>query len=210
MRPSGRDGVSAGAQFVGGGPFDYRFCAPVHLLIACERAVRSAGETSVGRSLKSSRRDVGGTLSLAPLGDELCGTFVPRVCPRTTYIYFSPKTLVEDGDIDFTKVGLTPRLFFENAALWASATKLSRLVENPGTARRLYAETSLPARQFFLRSEATAQRRHVGGDERRSTWLMLSSISAVGRCSCAAARAFPIARSAFVGRTLSIPSKASG
>jgi AraC family transcriptional regulator len=136
------DGVSIEtAQFVGSGPFDYRFCAPAHLLTACERAVRSAGETSVGRSLKSSRHDVGGTLSLVPAGDELCGTFVPRVCPRTAYIYLSPKTLVEDGDIDFTKVGLTPRLFFENAALWATATKLSGLVENPGTASRLYAET---------------------------------------------------------------------
>jgi AraC family transcriptional regulator len=136
------DGVSAEtAQFVGSGPFDYRFCAPVHLLIACERAVRSAGETSVGRSLKSSRHDFSGTLSLVPAGDEFSGTFVPRVCPRTAYIYLSPKTSVEDGEIDFTKVGLTPRLFFENAALWATATKLSGLVENPGTASRLYAET---------------------------------------------------------------------
>jgi AraC family transcriptional regulator len=134
------DGVSAETvQFVGSGPFDYRFSAPVHLLAACERAVRSAGETSIGRSLKSSRRDFGGTLSLVPAGDELCGTFVPRVCPRSTYIYLSPKTLAEE--IDFTKVGLTPRLFFENAALWATATKLSRLIENPGTASRLYAET---------------------------------------------------------------------
>jgi AraC family transcriptional regulator len=136
------DGVSAEtAQFVGSGPFDYRFCAPVHLLTACERAVRSAGETSVGRSLKSSRHDFSGTLSLVPAGDEFCGTFVPRVCPRTAYIYLSPKTLVEDGDLDFTKVSLRPRLFFENAALWATATKLSGLVENPGTASRLYAET---------------------------------------------------------------------
>jgi AraC family transcriptional regulator len=136
------DGVSAETvQFVGSGPFDYRFSAPVHLLAACERAVRSAGETSVGRSLKSSRHDFGGTLSLVPAGDELCGTLVPRVCPRSTYIYLSPATPVEDGDIDFTKVGLRPRLFFENAALWATATKLSGLIENPGTASRLYAET---------------------------------------------------------------------
>jgi AraC family transcriptional regulator len=136
------DGVSAEtAQFVGNSPFDYRFCAPVHLLIAWERAVRSAGETSVGRSVKSSRHDFSGTLSLVPAGDEYCGTFVPRVCPRAAYIYLSPKTLVEDGDLDFTKVSLRPRLFFENAALWASATKLSGLVENPGTASRLYAET---------------------------------------------------------------------
>jgi AraC family transcriptional regulator len=136
------EGVSVEtAQFVGSGPFDYKFCAPVHLLIACERAVRSAGETSVGRSLKSSRRDFGGTLSLVPAGDEFCGSFVPRVWPLTTYMYLDPKTLPADSEIDFAKLNLTPRLFFENAALWSTARKLSGLVENPGTAGRLYAET---------------------------------------------------------------------
>jgi AraC family transcriptional regulator len=136
------NGVSAEiAQFVGSGPFDYKFSAPVHLLSAIERAVRSAGETSVGRSLKSSRRDFGGTLALVPAGNEFCGTFVPRVCLRTAYIYLDPKTLPEDSEIDLSKLDLTPRLFFENAALSATASKLSGLVENRGTADRLYAET---------------------------------------------------------------------
>ena len=129
------------AQFVGRGPFDYKFCAPVHLLIAIERAVRSAGETRVGRSLKSSRRDFSGTLSLVPAGDEFRGTFVPRVWPRTAYIYLDPKALPADSEIDFAKLDLTPRLFFENAALSATATKLAGLIENPGTVDRLYAET---------------------------------------------------------------------
>jgi AraC family transcriptional regulator len=136
------NGVSAEiVQFVGNGPFDYKFCAPVHLLIACERAVRSAGESKVGRSLKSSRHDFSGTLSLVPAGDEFRGTFVPRVWPRTAYIYIDPKALPADSEIDFAKLDLAPRLFFENAALWATARKLSGLVENPGTAGRLYAET---------------------------------------------------------------------
>ena len=136
------DGVSAAiTQFVGSGPFDYKFCAPVHLLLACERAERSAGETSIGRSLKSSRRDFSGTLSLVPAGDEFCGTFVPRVCPRSAGFYLDPKTLPADSDIDFATLDLRPRLFFENTALWATTRKLSGLVENPGTAGRLYAET---------------------------------------------------------------------
>src|SRR5260221_12161928 len=136
------DGVSAViAQLVGSGRFDYKFCAPVHLLLACERTVRSAGETRVGRSLKSSRRDFSGTLSLVPAGDEFCGTFVPRVCPRSAGFYLDPKTLPADADIDFAKLDLTPRLFFENTALWATTRKLSGLVENPGTASRLYPET---------------------------------------------------------------------
>jgi AraC family transcriptional regulator len=136
------DGVSAAiTQFVGSGPFDYKFCAPVHLLLACERAERSAGETSIGRSLKSSRRDFSGTLTLVPAGDEFCGTFVPRVCPRSAGFYLDPKTLPADSDIDFARLDLTPRLFFQNAALCATTRKLSGLVENPGTADRLYAET---------------------------------------------------------------------
>src|SRR5258708_7766775 len=143
------DGVSAAiTQFVGSGPFDYKFCAPVHLLLACERAVRSAGETSVGRSLKSSRRDFSGTLSLVPAGDEFCGTFVPRVCPRSAGFYLDPKTLPADSDIDFARLDLTPRLFFENTALWATTRKLSGLVENPGTASRLYPDT-LPTVLFL-------------------------------------------------------------
>jgi AraC family transcriptional regulator len=136
------NGISAEiVQFVGSGPFDYKFCAPVHLLIACERAVRSAGESSVGRSLKSSRRDFSGTLTLVPAGDEFCGTFVPRVRPRTTYFYLDPKSLSADSEVDLARLDLTPRLFFDNAALWATARKLSGLIENPGTAGRLYAET---------------------------------------------------------------------
>src|SRR3981189_813197 len=136
------DGVSAAiTQFVGSGPFDYKFCAPVHLLPPGEGGERGPGEPSIGRSLKSSRRDFSGTLSLVPAGDEFRGTFVPQVWPRTTYIYLDPGTLPADPEIDFAKLGLTPRLFFENAALWATARKLSGLVENPGTAGRLYAET---------------------------------------------------------------------
>jgi hypothetical protein len=203
-----RDGVSAEtAQFVSSGPFDYRFCAPVHLLIACERAVRSAGETSIGRSLKSSRHDFSGTLSLVPAGDEFCGTFVPRVCPRTAYIYLSPKTLAEE--IEFTKVDLTPRPFFENAALWQprrSCPGWSRTPERPAGSmpRRAFRRVNFcgpkPPRSAGMLAVTNAVR----------PWLMLSSISAVGRCSRAAARAFPIARSALAGRTLSIRSKASG
>jgi AraC family transcriptional regulator len=129
------------AQFVGSGPFDYKFCAPVHLFIACERAVRSAGETNLGSSLTSSRRDFGGTLSLVPAGDEFRGTFVPRVLPSVSYIYLDPKALPADSEIDFAKLALTPRLFFENAGLLATARKLSGLIETPGTEGRLYAET---------------------------------------------------------------------
>src|ERR1700719_1042524 len=106
------------AQFVGSAPFEYSFCAPVHLLCACERAVRTAGETSIGRSVKSARHDVGGTLSLIPAGHALRGTFVPRVCPRVTYIYLDPRTLPEaDFEIDVAKRDIRPRLFFENTAL---------------------------------------------------------------------------------------------
>jgi AraC family transcriptional regulator len=136
------DGVSAEiAQFAGSDAFEYGFCAPTHLLIACEKAVRRAGETTIGRSLTSNRRNFGRTLSLIPAGKEFRGSFVPQVPPRTTYIYIDPRTLLADFDMGFVELDLTPRLFFESAALWVTATKLSELIENPGTASRLYAES---------------------------------------------------------------------
>jgi hypothetical protein len=85
------------------------------------------------------------------------------------------------------------------ASSWSQSLNDARLspARNPALPRgvgdvhvRLLAQASHAYRAHnFARypyRHAAAQHRDVGGDERRSTWLMLSSISAVGRCSRAA------------------------
>jgi AraC family transcriptional regulator len=128
-------------RYASRGPFEYRFCASSHMLIACRRAVRRAGESSIGRAIKSSRRDIGRTLTLVPAGDAFRGTFVPQVLPRATYIYLDPEVLFVDDASGYAKLDPKPRLFFENATLWTTATKLQTLIQTPGAGSRLYGDT---------------------------------------------------------------------
>jgi AraC family transcriptional regulator len=133
-------GMSAEIVQFSGGAFEYSFQAPVHLLIACERAIRIAGETKIDGLPASTRRDFSGTMSFVPAGYRLKGSFVPRVLPRAAYFYLDPAMLPADPDADFDEVDLAPQLFFENASLWVTAAKLAALVENPDAGSRLYAE----------------------------------------------------------------------
>src|SRR6201995_753073 len=80
-------------RYTGGGPFEYRFGASSHMLIASHKGVRPAGETNIGGAIKSSRRDIGRTLTLVPAGETFRGTFVPKVLPHATYMYFESDVL---------------------------------------------------------------------------------------------------------------------
>ena len=112
-----------------------RFRAPVHLLVVGERGARSEGETVVG-GLRSSLRDYRRKLTFVPAGTEYSDWQLPRTLTRQTYFYLDPKKLpVEDAS------GLcTPRLFFENTAIWDTSIKLAGLVESPEQHDRLYLE----------------------------------------------------------------------
>lgn len=129
------------AQFTGSAPFEYEFQGPVHLLTVVERAVRSDGETRVDGMPVSRRHDFGRTMSFIPRGYRLKGSFVPRVLPLTAYFYIDPARLLADPELRFGEIDFTPRLFFDDPALWGTARKLMGLIEAPGPAPRLYAET---------------------------------------------------------------------
>jgi AraC family transcriptional regulator len=120
--------------------FEYEFRAPFHLLIAAERGVRIKGETRVEGGTTSTRRDIGRTLSFIPMGHSFRGSFLPRVRPRGGHIYLDPATALVDEEIGFAEVEFEPRLFFTDAALWTTATKILGLIDDPGGGSRLYAE----------------------------------------------------------------------
>lgn len=133
--------------------FEYDFCAPCHLLIAADRGIRSHGETRVeGQAvhIASSRRDIARTLSFIPRGHVFRGTFVPRVPPRSGFLYIDPATPLADPEIGFADVEFEPRLFFSDPALWTTARKILRLIEDPDDSSRLYAETLAAALSIEL------------------------------------------------------------
>src|SRR5215211_4061432 len=111
---------------------DVRFCAPVHLLVIVEQGVRVAGETSVEGLPRSTLRDLRRKLSFVPAGHAYHEWQEPSLLPRVTYFYFDPAKLPLELKPDYSDALRTPRLFFEDAALWETALKLRRLIENPG------------------------------------------------------------------------------
>jgi len=117
-----------------------RFCAPVHLLAACDRGVRDEGHTSVEGLPRSTLRDFRQKLTFVPAGHEYYEWQEPRVLSRVTYFYFDPARLSVDPELGFSGVSFAPRLFFENAALWDTALKLTMLIESDGAGNRLYFE----------------------------------------------------------------------
>jgi AraC family transcriptional regulator len=127
-------------QFTGEGPFEYEFRAPVHLFIACDRAVRIGGETRVDGLVPSSLRDFSRKLCFVPAGRTFRGSFVPKVLPRTTYFYIDPICIPADPELRFAEIDFLPRLFFDDAALWGTVQKLNWLIENPSQGSRLYAD----------------------------------------------------------------------
>ena len=125
-------------EFGGASPFEYGIAVPEHVLIASERGRRSDGETTVEGLPPSTRRDIGGRLCFVPAGHAFAGRFVPRVLPRSTYIFLDPAGMPPELGLD--RLGLRPRLFFEDAALWSTALKLIRLAERTGPDARLYGD----------------------------------------------------------------------
>ncbi|HVO14115.1 MAG TPA: AraC family transcriptional regulator [Alphaproteobacteria bacterium] len=107
----------------------FRFRAPVHLLVIYEQGVRRAGETQVEGLPSSSLRDFTRKLTFVPAGHDYRETIEPRTLARLVYVYFDAtdpelKSKWRVGDATFA-----PRLFFEDTTLWDTALKLKRLIQ---------------------------------------------------------------------------------
>jgi AraC family transcriptional regulator len=119
---------------------EFRFRAPCHVLIVYEHGVRDAGETVIEGLPRSTRRDVTRKLTFVPAGYEYRDWQEPRKLARMAFFYFAPEKMPVPSEADSADRQLAPRLFFEDAALWDTALKLSTLIESAGADNRLYLE----------------------------------------------------------------------
>jgi AraC family transcriptional regulator len=117
---------------------DISFRAPVHLLIVGEQGARAAGETSVEGLPRSTLRDLTRKLTFVPAGHDYHEWHEPRVLLRATYFYIDPTRLPVGPELCAAETLLTPRLFFEDAAIWETARKLRTLIEGPRADNPLY------------------------------------------------------------------------
>ena len=121
-------------------PFEYRFRAPCHLLIAAELAERYDGETFVEGLPRSTLREFTHKLTFVPAGHDFRGWQRPRALTRTTYFYIDPSGPLADPALRFSEIEFKPRLFFYDRDLWETALKLKSQIDNPGSKHRQYAE----------------------------------------------------------------------
>jgi len=143
-------------QAVGHEKVEFRFRAPVHLLVAYEEGVRENGETLIEGLPRSTLRDVKCKLAFVPAGHEYREWQEPRTRGRIVYFYFDPAKLPTDPGAGAADRPLAPRLFFEDNGLWDSAVKLGRLIES-GSDDRHYCEAlgAVLAHELVRRSAGT-------------------------------------------------------
>src|SRR5262245_24840583 len=117
---------------------EFRFRAPVHLLVVFEDASREDGETSVEGLPRSTLRNLTRKLTFIPAGHDYYEWHKSRAVTRLMYIYLDPGALDVAPDPELADIAFGPRLFFEDAALWESALKLKRAIEHPGSSNQNY------------------------------------------------------------------------
>jgi len=118
----------------------YRFRAPLHLLVMYEKGERRDGETFVEGLPRSTLRNLERKLTFVPAGHEYHEWHEPRGHTRIMLFYFDPAKLKFDLELAIPEISLGPRLLFEDATLWHTALKLKTLVESLALGDRLYFE----------------------------------------------------------------------
>src|SRR6476469_8589282 len=125
-------------QETGSERIEYRFQAPVHLLILFERGVRREGETAIAGLPGSSLRDLARKFVFVPAGHEYRDWREPSTPARMALFYFDPDEL--PGVRDSAAITLPPRLFSEDPHLFATAQKLIVLAEGSDPDNSCYIE----------------------------------------------------------------------
>jgi AraC family transcriptional regulator len=119
---------------------EYRFQAPVHLLVMYEDGARRGGETCVEGLPRTTLRRFARKLTFVPAGCQYRELHELRTLSRLTYFYFDPAKCGFHAATDIADAPFAPRLFFEDERLWQTALALANLIEQPGPGDQLYFE----------------------------------------------------------------------
>jgi AraC-like DNA-binding protein len=185
-------------QSAGHGRVEFRFRAPVHLLVAYERGTRREGQSVVDGLPRSSLRDLTRKLTFVPADHQFTEWHEPRILPRISYFYFDPAVLAGRSEPAFGAVNLAPRLLFEDAALWDSALKLKAAIEAGKCNNPLYVDALavILAHEITRLNSATPEPPIRGGlagwqqrnvtayiEEHVSDQIQLSTLAGIARLS---------------------------
>jgi len=135
------EGIAAEVIHVAGhDKFEFRFRAPMHLLVVYEQGARRDGKTFVEGLSPSKLLDFGRKLTFVPAGREYVESHEPRTSARLMFVYFDPAKLQVPFNADTADMTLAAKLFFEDATLLGTALKLMKSLESPNLENRRYLE----------------------------------------------------------------------
>ncbi|HTV37999.1 MAG TPA: AraC family transcriptional regulator [Xanthobacteraceae bacterium] len=115
---------------------ELRFCAPRHLLVAYQEGLREEGETLIDEAPRSTLRTLAGKLTFVPAGCEYREWQRPRIRSRLICFYFEPDKMMRGSEPGQMVTAFTPRVLFENSAMWETAVKLAAAIEDNPEAER--------------------------------------------------------------------------
>jgi AraC family transcriptional regulator len=101
--------------------------APVHLLVLYEDGARREGESSVDGLPASRLKNFARKLTFVPAGRRYREWHHISAASRVTYLYLDPVKLRKSARVDAV---YTPKVFFEDSTLWATAIKLKSVLES--------------------------------------------------------------------------------
>jgi AraC family transcriptional regulator len=110
---------------------EFRYRGGSHLILAYEHGVRRKGETFIDGQSPSKLRDLARRITFVPAGRGYFEWHQLRAPARLLYVYFDPAELAVRSVLTNASY-LNPQLFFEDACLWTTLNKLSRLIQGAG------------------------------------------------------------------------------
>jgi AraC family transcriptional regulator len=108
-----------------GSKIEFGFQGPRHLLAMYNEGVRKGGETSIDGLPSSSLRSLAHRLTFVPAGCGFRERHETAASTCLTFLYLDPAALQRPDD-----GYLLPRICFENAVVWDSASKLRSTIES--------------------------------------------------------------------------------
>ena len=125
---SGRGVTVEDVQSTGRGKIQYRFRAPIHLLVIYERGERRSGDSFVEGLPRSGLRNLARKLTFVPAGCQYNEWYEPSADTRRLHFYFDPTELRIQSSL--LSRPFAPHLFFDEDTLWQTALKLRGLVDS--------------------------------------------------------------------------------
>jgi AraC family transcriptional regulator len=120
------------------GRIDFHSCASFPMLVVHERGVRHNGCTVIEGLPKSTVQDCSRKLVFVPAGLKYDDWHEQRMLSRMLFFHFNPAQLSLSPELRYSISSLAPRLFYENAALMETASKLAALIESGDAGHRPY------------------------------------------------------------------------